>query len=145
MNQHITPSSNAFQAISDLPSDTPIISLNLLRFKPTAEYPQSSGFGASSGREAYERYWRLTEPRIYAVGGQVLWRSEILLMLTGPRDETWDISVAVFYPTVSAFSKMREIAQEHADAPAHRQAALADSRTLILRADDFSGLTRSAH
>ncbi|MFD2580537.1 hypothetical protein ACFSTD_22150 [Novosphingobium colocasiae] len=51
----------------------PIVSLNLLRFRDTALYPEGSGHAPCSGRTAYyDRYASVTVPIALALGGQAV-------------------------------------------------------------------------
>ena len=53
------------QFAAELPVDTPVVMLNLLRFNP-----QASDQSGRTGREAYAEYSRLIMPLLAAVGGQ---------------------------------------------------------------------------
>jgi hypothetical protein len=131
----VLPTADFAKLVASIDAATPVLSLNLQRFKKEADYPSGSSFNACSGREAYLRYMELTEPRVAAVGGKVEWISDVLARLAGFAEEpAWDACVAVRYPSFKAFTQMRDIAPEHAGAPVHRLAALDDSRTFLLRA-----------
>ena len=55
MAGHIDPSRENWQAFKDLPRDTPIHMLNLIRFRDVAEYPEGHPLHGKglTGREAY--------------------------------------------------------------------------------------------
>jgi hypothetical protein len=66
----VLPTADFAKMLGSIDAATPVVSLNLLRFKKQADYPSGSSFNACSGREAYLRYMELTEPRVAAVGGR---------------------------------------------------------------------------
>jgi len=53
--------------------DSPVVMINLLRFRERAAYPDGFAAEACSGREAYQRYGAVAVQRISAVGGRMLW------------------------------------------------------------------------
>lgn len=115
-----------------VPGDTPITMLNLLRFRPQAEYPAGSGFSACSGREAYARYSKDALAKVRQVGGEVVMSAPVLQRVIGPEGEDWDELLLVRYPSVKAFLGM--VADPaYQTITVHRTAALADSRLTMLR------------
>lgn len=90
---------------------TPVVMLNLLRFKP------------EGGRERYEEYGTAVAPLLEKAGGQVrfLGQSALPLLSGGP----WDLVLLVEYPTRQAFLDM--IGSEEYQGIAHlRTEALAE-------------------
>lgn len=111
-----------------LPDDTPIVMLNLLKFRDVAEYKgQPADY---SGREAYRRYSLVALPKLAAIGAAVLYLGEAKATLIGPQDgEHWDEVLLVRYPSKQAFMGMM-LQPDFFEATRHRTAALADSRLI---------------
>lgn len=109
-----------------LPDDTPIVMLNLLKFRDVAEYKgQPADY---SGREAYRRYSLVALQKLAQIGASVLYAGDVRATLIGPQDgELWDEVLLVRYPSKQAFMGMM-LQPDFFEATRHRTAALADSR-----------------
>jgi hypothetical protein len=106
MQRTVNPTQADFaRLIESIPPETPVTSLNLLRFREQAAYPAES-FAPCTGREAYQRYLDAVQERIARAGGQIWWATDVLAKLTAPEDEEWDAVVAVSYPSFQAFLSM---------------------------------------
>lgn len=110
----------------DFPAATPVVMLNLLRFREQAAYLDSS-VPACSGRKAYAQYSKLIEPILAAAGGKVLWGGNSFSALIAPPGEAWDEVLLVQYPSKEAFLDMVQSTDYQAIVH-HRTAALEDSR-----------------
>ncbi len=116
--------------------------LNLLRFRDRADYeahPELAPDTTISGRQAYERYVRHTQPHLEAVGGSVIFVGDALPFLVGPTDETWDAAMLVRHASLDTFLGMAN----HPgcmEGAGHRLAALEDSRLLPILAHDSTEL-----
>ena len=109
--------------------DTPVVMINLLRFRQQAAYEPGAGAQPCSGREAYERYSTVALPMIQELGGRVLWYGRGACALIAVPGEQWDEAVLVEYPSRKAFLAM--VSQpEYQAAAIHRTAALSDSRLI---------------
>jgi len=128
---HIDPTRDAMAAFRGLPADRPIAMINLLRFKPAADYPADHpqhGAGLT-GAEAYSTYGKAAAGPFERVGGKQLWLGRPEMTLIGPSDEVWDLAFIAWYPTAEAFGQMLRD-PEYQAAVIHRQAAVADSRLI---------------
>lgn len=124
----INPDMQQLPAIlAGLPTGTPIVMLNLLRFRDVAEYKGVPA--AYSGREAYRRYSEFTLPRLAEIGAAVIFMGAAKGALIGPPDEKWDEVLLVRYPSVEDFMGMLA-APDYFEATRHRTAALEDSRLI---------------
>ena len=133
----IEPSPEKLQRlIAEVTDDSPLVMINLLRYRDRAEYPHGSDEPPCSGEEAYQRYGALVVPMVGEVGGKVLWRASVKQTVIGPEGEEWDAALLVQYPSHRAFLTMVSRA-DYLRAAVHRSAALADSR-LIATATDAS-------
>ncbi len=112
---------------------SPVVMLNLLRYRDQAAYPEGSGASPCSGREAYGRYSEAVLPLLQGVGGRPVWGGAAWFDLIAPEGESWHDAVLVEYPSRQAFLSMVGSAAYQAIS-FHRSAALADSRLIALRA-----------
>jgi uncharacterized protein (DUF1330 family) len=89
------------RGLAELDQQTPVVMLNLMRFR------ERSLDGDGSGWDAYLRYSALTVPMIKARGGTLLWTGEAKTVALGlEADHQWDYAALVYYPTVAAFIDM---------------------------------------
>jgi len=139
MTDHLDPTRSQFDVFKDLPRDTPIMMLNLVRFKKQASYDDGREM---TGRAAYEAYGEQTAPIFSKLGGEIIWRGEPQNVLIGPQDEHWDVAFIARYPNSSAFLAM-VTDPDYKLAVKHRQAAVADSRLIRMgetaNGNGFSG------
>jgi uncharacterized protein (DUF1330 family) len=129
----------AFQAASRLiPADTPLVMINLLRYRGLADYGTRTGVTSCSGQEAYrQRYLPGALNVVRAHGGRVFWASHVLAGVIGPPDERWDDALLVEYPSVDCLPRIYADPAYQAVA-FHRTAALEDSRLIATAtATDF--------
>ncbi len=126
---YINPSDANFQAFKDLPRDTPIQMLNLIRYRKQAEYPANHEHHGKgwSGDEAYAEYGKTSDPIFVRVGGRIVWRGRFETVVTGPEDEQWDAAFIAEYPDAAAFFAMITD-PEYRQAVVNRTAAVEDSR-----------------
>ena len=113
--------------VERVPDGTPLVMLNLLRFRDVADYPDPEP--QVSGREAYEHYGAVVQPFLAGVGGRLVWQGAAHESLIGPQEERWDACLLVEYPSKAAFLEMVGN-PEYQAITVHRTAALADSRLI---------------
>ena len=113
----------ALEAMESGDPDEPIVMLNLLRYRDTAE--PGHGVDGMSGREAYGVYGKLFEELHPRFGGEPIWMGKASTTVIG--DEDWDLVILVHYPTRRQFVEMMQDPAYKAISPI-RAAALADSR-----------------
>ncbi|MDX1803510.1 MAG: DUF1330 domain-containing protein [Alcanivorax sp.] len=127
----IDPDPQRLPAImASLPDDTPIVMLNLLRFREVAEY--RDGPANYSGREAYRRYSQVALGKVQGVGGEPVWTGKALAGVIAPQDEHWDEVLLVRYPSKQAFMAMLSD-PEYREATRHRTAALSEARLVAMQ------------
>ena len=132
----VEPDQSAMAAFFRAPPAGPIVMLNLLRFRETADYreaPELAPAAPISGAEAYARYMEHSQPFVDEAGGRVLFYGKATRYgyLIGPRDECWDAVLLVQQPSAEVFLSFASNVAYLAGL-AHRQAALSDSRLLPL-------------
>ena len=130
---YIDPDRAAWDLFKSLPENEPIQMLNLVRLKPTAEYPADHPDHGKdlSGLDAYRAYGRTTAHIFARVGGRQVWGGRPQVMVTGPQAEAWDLAFIAEYPTSAAFLEMVRD-PEYRELVRHRTAGVADSRLLRL-------------
>ena len=138
MSEHIAPAREQFDAFKDLPRDTPILRLNLMRYRDVADY--GDGSVDVSGAEAYRCYGKESGPIFARVGGSIVWRGRPEIVLTGPTDEVWDAAIIACYPPAGAFFEMVTDA-DYREAVKHRTAAVATSRLIRMAEIDGDSAT----
>lgn len=130
----IDPTRASLAQLSELRSSAqPVVMLNLLRFRPQAQYARELAMPAASGRQAYAEYSRLIRPLLARAGAEVLWLARAQVAVIAPPGEHWDEVLLVRYPSAEAFLQMIESAEYRAIVH-HRSAALEDSRLLATHA-----------
>jgi uncharacterized protein (DUF1330 family) len=117
--------------VTTYPADTPVLMLNLLRFRDQAEYVDQKA-QACSGPEAYGRYGSGVFPLIEGCGGSIVWQGSQSAMLIGPDDKDWHLAVLARYPSAQAFVDMAS-SDAYQAVVFHRTAALEDSRLIAMR------------
>ena len=127
----INPTPEKLQAfMTAVPDDTPLVMINLLKYRKEAAYPPEYEGKPCSGREAYQTYSAAAIGYVTAVNGRVLWLGQVQLGLIAPEEESWDDALLVEYPSKQAFLQMFSNPEYHT-ITVHRTAALEDSRLLV--------------
>lgn len=127
---YIQPEQQHIEAfLNSYPADQPVVMLNLLKFKPQAEYQPEDNAEPCSGAEAFGRYGAGVNPLMEARGAAPIWQGRPSGMLIGPQDKDWHLAILVRYPSAQAFIDMVS-SDEYRAISCHRTAALADSRLI---------------
>jgi uncharacterized protein (DUF1330 family) len=111
-----------------------VVMLNLLRFRPVADYSASPTLAPRtpiSGAAAYRLYAEHTLPYLEKSGGEMIFLGKGGAFLVGPADEPWDAVMLIRQRSVAAFLAFASDAGYLAGI-GHRTAALVDSRLLPL-------------
>ena len=118
-------------ATAIIPENTPILMLNLLRYKAQADYGQRTDISPCTGYEAYfQRYIpAFTKIASGIEGIQPFFISNALISLVG--EEVWDNVALVEYPNFAAFRKVVESPEYETEAIHHRLAALDNWRLIV--------------
>lgn len=133
MTEHVTPDiTRILQAFEGAP-DTPVVMLNLNRYRNTAVYEPDhphSGRGLS-GREAYLHYGVVAQAAIAHVGGRILWAADAREVVIGCEHDRYDEGVAVWYPSRAAFMDLPTY-PGYDEAHVHREAAVEQATLLAV-------------
>lgn len=95
------PTAEQIEKVLNFPDDTPVVMVNLLKFKKTAD----DGTGRS-GAEAYGDYGREMMKIVERGGGRRLYAGRFDSMVIGPEDQEFDVVALVEYPSRKAFIEM---------------------------------------
>ena len=116
------------EGLKALEPDTPVVMLNLMRFR------ERSLDGDGSGWDAYLRYSALTVPMIKARGGTLLWTGNAEAVALGePDGQPWDYLALVHYPTVAAFVDMMTSVDYETRCDPHRRNGCAEHVIIATR------------
>lgn len=119
----IFPPADQAAAFFGRPEDGPFVMINLLKFKPRAEYADGSD-SHMSGREAYARYGAGVRACLEAVGGKALYAGAVTELMIGEVEDLWDMVALAQYPSRAAMIAMVQ-SPEYQAIEKHRIAGLA--------------------
>lgn len=102
--------------------DGPFVMVNLLKFKPRAEY--EDGDHGLTGAEAYALYGAEVSKLVIGLGGRIRYNGAVTDLMIGGVEELWDMVALAEYPSLAAFRQMAMSPQMHA-IEHHRKAGLA--------------------
>lgn len=133
----IYPQAEQFQALLAECDGKPVVMVNLLRFKPRADEPDTG----RSGEEAYRRYGEAMIAFVRSKGGRLLWSGRLTSQVIGTGGEDFHTVAIVEYPSRRAFV---EIAMDPhvAEIGKHRAAGL-EMQWLLATTTDDPGATGS--
>jgi uncharacterized protein (DUF1330 family) len=134
------PRPDQLEAFVAVDTPGPIHMVNLLKFKPRAEYPDGRE-SQLSGAEAYAVYGAGVSKLIAAVGGRFLYGGPLLAQLIGDGPLVWDAIGIVEYPSVAAFQQMTS-SDAYQEIHVHRDAGL--EHQLLIRAGAGSPTPQSS-
>ncbi|MGE2713906.1 DUF1330 domain-containing protein [Mycolicibacterium litorale] len=99
-------------ALTDFPSDQPVVMVNLLKF------------AEPDGLESYQRYGAAVAPFLERVGASIVYGGTSPAFVIGDEGSPWwDVILVVEYPTPSAFLEM-VTSEEYNAIHVHRAQAL---------------------
>ncbi len=127
MSSSLEPTPEQFAALAARPADTPVVMVNLLKFR------------ADGGSESYVRYAQEVVPHLQRVGGTSCMRAARRRGHRRRRTAWWDAILVVEYPSPAAFIDM-VTDEEYLKVHEHRAAGL-DRGDLIATSTSW---TRSA-
>lgn len=131
---YLDPTQESGRAFFQRNIEGPVVMLNLLRFRETADYaatPDLAPPAPISGAAAYRRYMQHTLPYLRESGGDVVFLGNGGHFLIGPAEERWDAALLVRQQSTQAFLAFSDN-EAYLEGMGHRTAALEDSRLLPL-------------
>ena len=105
------------------PENGPFVMVNLLKFKPRAEYEDGAD-AHLTGAEAYARYGVEVSKLVEELGGRIRYSGRVDGLLLGEVEDLWDAVALAEYPSIEAFRTMAISPEMHA-IEHHRMAGLA--------------------
>ena len=127
----VQPGGEQAKAFFSTEEDGPFVMVNLLKFKPFAEYEDGSE-PHLTGEEAYGRYTAEVRKLLVSIGGKSLYSGAVTGILLGEVDELWDKVALAQYPSLAAMSEMMRSPGMQAIAH-HRRAGLAGQLNIRTR------------
>ena len=103
-------------------SGSPVVMVNLLKFRATATYPDGRPSDLT-GRQAYDLYGAAMQNVIEKHGGRVLFGGDVASLVIGEVEDIWDTCVLVEYPSAAAFATI-VTSPEVTEIGVHRAAGL---------------------
>lgn len=116
----------------------PMVMVNLLKFKPKAEYPDGSN-PEMTGRQAYAVYGAAVMKCLEMVGGKGLFSADVTGLLLGQVEELWDMVALAYYPSPQAMMQMVGL-PEYQGIEVHRFAGLAGQLNIRTGVNALPGL-----
>ena len=101
----------------------PICMVNLLKFKPRAEYEDGRETDLS-GREAYELYETGIKKLLEGIGGGIGFEGDVQRLMLGEVEELWDVVALAVWPSRQAMFEVMQSPQMQ-EISVHRSAGLA--------------------
>ena len=132
--QYLDPTDNNVMSLFARGIAGPVVMLNLLKFRKTADYsgfPEIEPESPISGVDAYQRYIDHTRPFLEQSGGEILYLGTGGKYLIGPENEGWDMAMLIKQSSVQSFIDFASN-EDYLAGIGHRTAAVIDSRILPL-------------
>ncbi|HEX7775082.1 MAG TPA: DUF1330 domain-containing protein [Parvibaculum sp.] len=98
----VYPTHERLMELANSKDPSPIVMLNLLKFRDVAEYKDGRA-EKISGREAYMRYGRKMQPFVEGKGGRFIFMADIKKVVIGEIEGSWDVIALMEYPSAAAF------------------------------------------
>ena len=114
------PDPERITAFLDNDDPTPVVMVNLLKFKSRADAPDEG----MSGMEAYMKYAAAMTELVQSVGGRIIWSGRVTDMVIGESDVDFDVVALMEYPSRRAFAELVRDARVQ-EIGVHRAAGLA--------------------
>jgi len=93
------PQPEQIKQLMEGPDDTPVVMVNLLKFKESADGANAG----MSGGESYMKYGAEMRKFVESKGGRFIWSGRADSMVIGESDVDWDVIALVEYPSRKAF------------------------------------------
>ena len=97
---HVKPSKEQMEKVMGYPKNTPLVMLNIIKFK------EKTGNGNETGKEAYARYFKNAKPFIAQSNAKLIWKGAVAATVIGDAKKEPDMIILVEYPSVDHFIRM---------------------------------------
>ena len=129
------PNADQIREWLDGKDDTPIVMVNLLKFKEKADYPDGRDADLS-GREAYMRYGQAMGQLVAENGGRMILSGRTNMTLIGEVEEDWDVVALVEYKSRKSMQQITQ-SPDYAAIEEHRNAGLAGQINIEVKEGGF--------
>lgn len=129
------PNADQIREWLDGKDDTPIVMVNLLKFKEKADYPDGRDADLS-GREAYMRYGQAMGQLVAENGGRMIFSGRTNMTLIGEVEEDWDVVALVEYKSRKSMQQITQ-SPDYAAIEEHRNAGLAGQINIEVKEGGF--------
>ncbi|MEH6592264.1 MAG: DUF1330 domain-containing protein [Halioglobus sp.] len=119
----VMPNEEQIKGFFEPAPDGPIYMVNLLKFKPKAEYEDGRSTELT-GAEAYSIYADAVSELLLEFGGSGCFSADVERLMLGEVEELWDKVAVAMYPSRSAMLEMMQ-SPSMQEIGAHRAAGLA--------------------
>ena len=119
----VVPNKEQIEGFFESGPEGPIYMVNLLKFKPVAEYEDGRSTELT-GKQAYAIYGDAVEELILEVGGRVSFFADVERLTLGEAEELWDEVAIAVYPSRAAMMEMMQTPRMQ-EIAVHRAAGLA--------------------
>ena len=119
----VIPNDEQIRGFFEPGPDGPIYMVNLLKFKPIAEY-EDGRETSLTGREAYELYEKGVTELLPQFGGFAAFFADVERLMLGEVEDLWDVVAIAVYPSRQAMMDMMQSEGMKEISP-HRSAGLA--------------------
>lgn len=96
----VQPTQEQLATLMAYPKDTPIVMVNILKFKDTSDN------GNETGQEAYARYFKNAQPFVMGSNAKLIWKGEVATTIIGDSKGQPHLIFLVEYPSVTHFLSM---------------------------------------
>jgi uncharacterized protein (DUF1330 family) len=93
----VKPSEEQFAQLMEYPKNTPVVMVNILKFKTKTDK------GNETGQEAYTRYYKNTLEFIGKAKAKLIWKGAVVTTVIGDSNDQPNMIFMVEYPTVDHF------------------------------------------
>ena len=132
----LMPNQEQMAGFTEPGPDVPIYMLNLLKFRPKAEYADGRPSDLT-GAQAYALYAHGVTQLIADLGGSIVFSAQIERLTIGEVEDLWDVAAIAMYPNRAAMLKMMQ-SDEMRQIGEHRHAGLEGQLNIECR--DTAGL-----
>ena len=96
----VHPTQNQMTQLMAYPKNTPLVMVNIIKFKPKTANENETG------KEAYARYFKNVQPFVIQSGAKLIWKGAVATTVIGDTKNQPDMIFLVEYPSVDHFLKM---------------------------------------
>ena len=119
----VYPNKEQMEGFLEPGAEGPICMVNLLKFKPRAEY-EDGRETQLTGREAYDLYTQGVKNLLQQVGGYIGFVGDVERLTLGEVEDLWDAVALAVYPSRQAMLEMIQL-DAYQEVSVHRTAGLA--------------------